>query len=79
MLVSFRSSNLSWALIAALVAARREVDVARRTLGVATNRGLGKARLATGGNAAGLVMAVELEVDDGGWSGLGALPTPLGS
>jgi hypothetical protein len=66
MLVIFRSSNLSWALIAALVAARREVDVARRTLGVPTKRGLGKARLTTGGNAAGLVIAAELEVDDGG-------------
>jgi hypothetical protein len=79
MLVSFRSSNLSWALITALVAALREVDVARRALGVAAKRGLGKARLATGGNAAGLVIAVELDVDDGAWSGLGALPTPLGS
>jgi hypothetical protein len=66
MLVSFRSSSLSWALVTALVAARREVGVARRTLGVAAKRGLGKARLATGGNAAGLVIAVELEVDDGG-------------
>jgi len=68
MLMSFRSSNLSWALITALVAAPREVevDVARRTLGVAAKRGLGKARLATGGNAAGLAIAVELDVDDGG-------------
>jgi hypothetical protein len=79
MLVSFRSSNLSWALITALVAALREVDVARRALGVAAKRGAGTARLATGGNAAGLVIAVELEVDGRGWSGLGALPTPLGS
>jgi hypothetical protein len=66
MLMSFRSSNLSWALMTALAAAPREVDVARRTLGVAAKRGLGKARLAMGGNAAGLAIAVELDVDDGG-------------
>jgi len=79
MLFSFRSSNLSWALIIALVRddRRREADAVWRGPRVAITLGLGETRLAAGGKLLG--------TDDpewfkaGGGSALGAFPMPLGS
>jgi hypothetical protein len=79
MLFSFRSSNLSWALIIASVRGdrRREVDAVWRGPRVAPIRGLGEIRLAAGGK---LVGTDDLEgFKTGGGSALGAFPMPLGS
>jgi hypothetical protein len=72
MLVSFRSSNLSWALMAALVAACREVRAARRIPRFAINRGLGATKrdpggvlLEIGGIPAGLASPIGFEAGGG--------------
>ena len=79
MLFSFRSSNLSWPLIIALVRddRRREADAVWRGPRVATTLGLGEIRLAAGGKLLGMDDPEWFKA--GGGSALGAFPMPLGS